>query len=216
MTTSASRIISTTLRSTANGGVAAGAILVGPFCVFASSTRSAADLQCAGKQAMVHPGPDPSGSLDAAQVALLNAIVERLIPSDERTPGAREAQAARYIVRALASDYQRYLADYIAGLASIDARAQRLHGSPFVTLEATSQDAILAEFDGVERTQDGPTPRTFFDLVLKHTREGVFGDPRWGGNADRLGWALIGYSGPKFTWSAADQHIELRTAPDQP
>jgi gluconate 2-dehydrogenase gamma chain len=150
-----------------------------------------------------------SNALDESQVALLTAIVERLIPTDEHGPGGREAHAAGYILGALATDYRRYLADYIAGLAAIDARARELYGPPFVSLETARQDAILAEFDRRDTTKDPPTPRSFFDLVLKHTREGVFGDPRWGGNADRVGWKLIGYGGPRFVWAAEDQRIEL-------
>jgi gluconate 2-dehydrogenase gamma chain len=147
--------------------------------------------------------------LDDSQQALLNAIVERLIPTDEHGPGAREAGATRYIVSALAGDYRRYLAEYRTGLASIDALAHTAFGMPFVSLEPERQDAILAEVDSKQISRDAPTPRSFFDLVLKHTREGVFGDPRWGGNADRVGWRLIGYGGPRLTWAVEDQRIEL-------
>ena len=35
--------------------------------------------------------------------------------------------------------------------------------------------------------------------------EGYFGDPRWGGNAGRAGWAMLGYEGPRLVWSAYDQ-----------
>jgi gluconate 2-dehydrogenase gamma chain len=150
-----------------------------------------------------------SNVLDQRQVALLSAIAERLIPTDERGPGAREARAAQYILEALATDYQRYLPEYVAGLAAIDARSQAADGVPFISLAPERQDAILAEFDRRDATQDPPTPRSFFDLVLKHTREGMFGDPRWGGNADRVGWELIGYGGPRFEWAAEDQRIEI-------
>ena len=157
---------------------------------------------------MSEAAPQHSTTLDQSQVALLTAIVERLIPTDEHGPGAREANAARYILDALATDYRRYLPDYVSGLAAIDARARDVYGAAFVALEAARQDTILAEFDRRDASKDPPTPRSFFDLVLKHTREGVFGDPRWGGNADRVGWKLIGYGGPRFVWAAEDQQIE--------
>ena len=158
---------------------------------------------------MSDPPPESSPVLDQSQVALLSAIVERLIPTDEHGPGAREAHAAQYILNALATDYRRYLPEYVTGLAAIDARAHAGNGVPFASLGPERQDAILVEFDRRDATQDPPTPRSFFDLVLKHTREGMFGDPRWGGNADRVGWALIGYTGPRFEWAAEDQRIEL-------
>jgi gluconate 2-dehydrogenase gamma chain len=150
-----------------------------------------------------------AGSLDAAQLAILSAVVERLIPTDDRGPGAREAQAARYIATALGAEYGRYLADYQAGLASIDARARAAHGRPFVSLGPLQQDGVLADTERGQAAGDGPSPRTFFDLVLKHTREGVFGDPRWGGNADRVGWNMIGYPGPRHRWAAEAQRVEV-------
>src|SRR5215469_14864891 len=156
-----------------------------------------------------------SGTLDDAQIALLNVIVKRLIPSDEHGPGACEAHAARYILDALAGDYRRYLPDYMAGLADLDARAQAAYGMLFVSLDSTRQDSLLTDIEHRETIIDGPTPRSFFDLVLKHTREGVFGDPRWGGNADRVGWLIIGYGGPKLSWAAEDQRLEFIEQADQ-
>ena len=41
--------------------------------------------------------------------------------------------------------------------------------------------------------------------LLAHARQGMFGDPSYGGNVDRAGWALLGYSGPRPVWTAADQ-----------
>jgi gluconate 2-dehydrogenase gamma chain len=150
---------------------------------------------------------DGDSTLDEAHVALLHAIVERLIPSDDRAPGAREAQAARYILTALTTDYRRQLDEYIAGLDEIEAHARNTRGASFTLLDPARQDAILADFDRGP-AHDAPIPRSFFDLLLRHTREGVFGDPRWGGNADRVGWSLIGYSGPKYSWTAGEQQIE--------
>jgi gluconate 2-dehydrogenase gamma chain len=150
-----------------------------------------------------------SAPLDGALLALLRAVVERLIPSDDRGPGAREAEAARYICTALGAEYRHYLADYQAGLAAIDARALANHGAPFVALDQARQDEVLADIERGQAATDGPAPRTFFDLILKHTREGVFGDPRWGGNADRVGWTMIGYGGPRLSWPADDQRVEF-------
>ena len=45
----------------------------------------------------------------------------------------------------------------------------------------------------------------FFRLLRQHTIEGMFCDPMHGGNADLIGWQLIGYPGPYMSWS---EHIE--------
>ena len=47
----------------------------------------------------------------------------------------------------------------------------------------------------------------FFRLLRQHTIEGMFCDPMHGGNADMIGWQLIGYPGPQMSWSDhIDQH----------
>ena len=45
----------------------------------------------------------------------------------------------------------------------------------------------------------------FFTLVLSHTHQGTFGDPYYGGNANFVGWDLIGYPGVRTMVTAADQ-----------
>lgn len=42
-------------------------------------------------------------------------------------------------------------------------------------------------------------------MLLNHTRQGMFGDPYYGGNANLVGWELIGYPGVRTSVSAADQ-----------
>jgi hypothetical protein len=40
-----------------------------------------------------------------------------------------------------------------------------------------------------------PNSSTFFNLVRTHTIQGMFSDPYYGGNANFVGWDLIGYPG---------------------
>ena len=54
----------------------------------------------------------------------------------------------------------------------------------------------------MERQRD-----VFFEVVLRHAIEGMFGDPAWGGNIDRIGWDLLGYPGPRHVWTPADQEL---------
>jgi hypothetical protein len=45
----------------------------------------------------------------------------------------------------------------------------------------------------------------FFAMVLNHTRQGMFGDPYYGGNANFVGWDLLGYPGIRTMVTPADQ-----------
>jgi gluconate 2-dehydrogenase gamma chain len=37
-------------------------------------------------------------------------------------------------------------------------------------------------------------------MLRQHTVEGMFSDPMHGGNADLIGWQLIGYPGPLMSY----------------
>ena len=56
-------------------------------------------------------------------------------------------------------------------------------------------------------------PEGAFALVLEQTREGMFGDPVYGGNQSFAGWDLIGYPGVELVWSDADQQIGTAVTP---
>jgi hypothetical protein len=131
------------------------------------------------------------------QQALVEAIVARLIPSDENGPGAAEAKVGRYIARALATEYAADYGDYARGLADVDRRAATAYAAGFLELAPDQQDAVLAQVES----------SAFFELIRRHALEGMFGDPVHGGNADRVGWMLLGYEGPRLVWTEEDQQL---------
>jgi hypothetical protein len=142
------------------------------------------------------------GGLGAVRLDVLEAVVARLIPTDENGPGATEARVARYISRALDGDYREHRPAYEKGLAAIDDQARLTLHSSFTALAPEQQDALLMD------VECGRSPsHAFFELVLRHSIEGMFGDPQWGGNAEQAGWALLGYPGPRHVWSEEEQHI---------
>ena len=50
---------------------------------------------------------------------------------------------------------------------------------------------------------------TFFTLVRTHTWQGMFGDPFYGGNANFIGWDLIGYPGVRSAAVTAEDQKRL-------
>jgi hypothetical protein len=85
---------------------------------------------------------------------------------------------------------------YRTGLAKVDEVAQATKGARFATLPVDDQDAVVAMLDG---GAFAPDPRrggdTFMDVVIRHTLEGCFAPPEYGGNAKLGGWALVGLEG---------------------
>jgi len=144
-------------------------------------------------------------NLNAGEAQLLEAIVERLIPSDELGPGAKEARVARYIDRALGGALQSSREAYASGLAALDRYANTSRGKPFLELPPIDQDSVLIDCEtGAARGFTGSSAQ-FFAMLLSHTRQGMFGDPYYGGNTNFVGWDLIGYPGVRTSVSAADQ-----------
>jgi gluconate 2-dehydrogenase gamma chain len=151
-------------------------------------------------------------TLTAAEADILEAICARLIPSDENGPGAAEARAAHYIDRALTGPLRSSRDAYAAGLAAIDAYAQQTKGAPFVKLSSRDQDAVVTDMENDVATGFMPNAASFFNLVRTHTIQGTFCDPYYGGNANFVGWDLIGYPGLRMTAGPEEQRMSAPKA----
>ena len=165
-----------------------------------------------------HSGPgmaaarEPLENLTAAEADLLDAIVARLIPTDANGPGATEARAAHYIDRALGGALASSRQAYTSGLAALDRYSRSSRGKAFTELAATDQDSVLIDVETGAATGFTGSSAAFFALVLNHTHQGTFGDPYYGGNANFIGWDLIGYPGIRTMVTAADQQsLEAHT-----
>jgi gluconate 2-dehydrogenase gamma chain len=151
-------------------------------------------------------------TLTAAEADTLEAVCARLIPSDENGPGAAEARAAHYIDRALTGPLRTSRDAYAAGLAAIDVYAQSAKGAPFAKLSPRDQDAVLADMEKNVATGFMPNAATFFNLVRTHTIQGTFCDPYYGGNANFVGWDLVGYPGLRMAVGEDEQRMGVPKA----
>jgi gluconate 2-dehydrogenase gamma chain len=147
-------------------------------------------------------------ALSASEYATLTAAVGRLIPTDDLGPGAADAGVQIFIDRSLKGPNAALLPVYQGGLAALDKAAG---SGGFAKATADQQDTILTSAEGGKL--DG-APDGFFALLLEHTRQGMFGDPIYGGNAGFAGWDLIGYPGMKLTWSADEQKYDTKVTPE--
>lgn len=146
-------------------------------------------------------------TLTAAEADTLEAMVARIVPTDENGPGAAEARAAHYIDRALTGPLASSKAAYVSGLAALDAYAQSSKGAPFTKLTARDQDAVLTDFEKNAAKAFLANPSGFFNMVREHTMQGMFSDPYYGGNANFIGWDLIGYPGIRMVVAADEQSM---------
>jgi len=187
-------------------GIAGAAAATGPVSLLSTpDTASAAEpAQAAARPAAPREAFE---NLTATEADLLEAVVDRLIPSDALGPGAREARAAHYIDRALGGALSSSRQAYASGLSALDRYAQASRGKGFLALSPSDQDSVLMDVESGAVTPGifAGSSAQFFTLVLNHTRQGTFGDPYYGGNANFVGWDLLGYPGVRTMVTAADQ-----------
>jgi gluconate 2-dehydrogenase gamma chain len=149
-------------------------------------------------------------TLNAMEAEALDAVVARLIPTDENGPGATEARAAHYIDRQLAGPLKALRETYANGLAALDEYARSKKGAVFARLAAADQDAILTDMEKNAATGFVPDSVSFFNLLRTHTIEGMFSDPYYGGNANFAGWDLLSYPGIRMGVTALDQRMSAK------
>jgi len=119
-------------------------------------------------------------------------------PPDE-DPGAAQAGVVAFIDRQLATRRTKDRPLFQAGVRGLDATARRRHGQPFAALPFDAQTAVLQDVEkgAVEAADwEGVEPGVFFGRLREHTMMGFYGDPRHGGNKDRVSWKMLGVPDP--------------------
>ncbi len=125
-----------------------------------------------------------------AEYEVMAAACERIVPRDE-DPGARDANVPEYIDRMLQSpELSEMREDFIKGLGALERRSQGKFGQGFAKVTLAQQDELLTLF---KDSRPGSGEAHFYELLVVLTLEGMLGDPSYGGNKDRVGWALVGF-----------------------
>jgi hypothetical protein len=119
-----------------------------------------------------HAAPQPK-ALTASQFRTLDALVEMIIPADDRSPGAREARVADYIDLLVSELEPDGALRWLGGLAALDAESTARFTAPFVSLAPAQADAILRD---ISRNERGPrTPlEEFFVMAKKAAIDGYY------------------------------------------
>jgi gluconate 2-dehydrogenase gamma chain len=129
--------------------------------------------------------------LTKAQAEVLDALTSRILPSVDGRAGAHEAGVVYFIDRALSTFNARRKTLYADGIADLNRRAvgKSKEASGFTALSPAQQDEVIRD---IERTP-------FFQAARFDTIGGTFALPKWGGNRDYVGWAMLGFEHrPRF------------------
>jgi gluconate 2-dehydrogenase gamma chain len=119
----------------------------------------------------------------------LGAICDQIIPED-RDPGAVSAGVVNYIDLQLWGVFRKWKNDYRRGIAEIDRVSVPRHGKRFADLAGEKKTEFLTMLDR-DAAWSGTSLQRFFRLVVSHTMQGFYGDPRHGGNINRASWKMV-------------------------
>jgi hypothetical protein len=131
-----------------------------------------------------------NGVFTEAQQVLLTSALNRIIPAEEKMPGAGDLGIVEFVERVVAPDpkLRRLVND---GLTQIAIMAARQPGQEFPELGKDGQNAVLQEVQALQPE--------FFDFLLRQCYNGYYTDPQI--------QELIGYQRPVPGEYAFDQSL---------
>jgi gluconate 2-dehydrogenase gamma chain len=163
------------------------------------------------------------------EAAFIEAAVARLIPADDKSPGAIEAGVPNYIDKQLngawgagerlyrsgpwqagtpSQGYQLPFTPaelYRTALGAINSQLKTK--TPFAKMPAAEQDAYLHGLESGGKNLGGVPSNVFFATLWECTVEGFLSDPVYGGNRDMVAWRMIGFPGAYASYyDLVDQH----------
>jgi hypothetical protein len=111
--------------------------------------------------------------LSPSQFETLELLVDAIIPTDDRSPGAKQARVADYIDLLLSEVDRELTLEWFGGLAALDTEAMSRFRAPFRRLGARQVDAILQTISRNERAPQTPL-ETFFVMAKQATIRGYY------------------------------------------
>ncbi|QDH14344.1 gluconate 2-dehydrogenase subunit 3 family protein [Formicincola oecophyllae] len=156
-----------------------------------------------------------------AELALVEAMAERIFPENADGPGAKQLGVGPFIDGQLFSPWGFAARWYMKGpfvsgppqlgyqlpwtprqlyrlaCGALDRHCLAQEGVVFARLPPERQDAVITLLEAGALMLDGVPGKVFFELVRGNTLEGAFADPLYGGNRHMAGWKMCGFPGAR-------------------
>ena len=164
--------------------------------------------------------PDGYLFLHPQEAQFVEAVVDHMVPKDELTPSGTDMGIATFIDRALGGSwgkgdrlysqgpwgkgtanqgYQLPFAPaglYRAAIEGSNAYCRKTFGKNFDQCTTDQKETFLKDLAAGKIVLSGGLPgREFFAVLYQNVMEGLFSDPIYGGNKDKVGWKMLGFPG---------------------
>jgi gluconate 2-dehydrogenase gamma chain len=138
--------------------------------------------------------------LTEEEIALLDAIAEQIIPSDD-FPGGKWANVSNYIDKQLVSYYRKHQTAYREGLANFQRTVVQMNVKKFEELSFADQTGLLKNMETGELSGDywkEHPSNIFFEMMRQHCLQGFYGSPLHGGNREYISYRMLGLDYPNI------------------
>ena len=197
-----------------------GAVVGGAAAATVSLPQNAEAQQGASPAAAPDAASPGYSFLNLEEAAFVEALVDHMVPADDLTPKGTDIGINIYIDRALAGGWGKgerlYMQGpwkrgtpnqgyqlpvtpaelYRAGIEATNAHCRKTYGKTFDRLDEKQREEVLLGLSGGKVTfASGLPARTFWATFYQTVMEGMFADPIYGGNRNKVGWKMIGFPG---------------------
>ena len=122
--------------------------------------------------------------LNEAQLEIIESVQDILFPSDNYGPGAKEINAANYLLWVLSDPGKdpgevSYIID---GISWVNETSEEKYSERFVDLNPAQKENIIALISFESWGE------SWLSVLLSFIFEALFCDPQYGGNPDGIGW----------------------------
>ena len=178
-----------------------------------AAAASGTGIACSGPKS-------PWRFLTVDEARTLAAACDQIIPPDGDA-GASWAGVVNYIDRQLCGHFQNLRNSYRLGVAAMNNSSRVLYGSDFAFLPDRKQIDLLGKMESGNvppQAWQKISPKEFFSMLVDHTMQGYYGDPRHGGNREGVSWKMVKLSYPpirgrlpyEVTNSLATEKVRVR------
>lgn len=202
-------------RNFLKGAVAGGAAAASGAAVIVPESAQAQQPAAAAAQ-------EPAGYafLNLDEAAFIESLVDHMVPADDLTPKGTDVGINIYIDRALAGawgkgdrlymqgpwkkglpsqGYQLPLTPaqlYRSGIEATNTHCRKTYGKSFDRLDEVQREEVLIGLSTAKiNFENGLPVRVFWSALYQTVMEGMFSDPIYGGNRNKVGWQMIGFPG---------------------
>jgi gluconate 2-dehydrogenase gamma chain len=179
--------------------------------------------------------PEPLLTLSATEAAFLSAAADTMIPADELSPSGTDCGVVTYIDRQLAGAYGAGARTYrngpfrrgkpeqgyqlpltprqyfATGIAAANEWAHKTYGKEFDRLTPSDRMSALSAMEHGTAQFENFSAHAFFRRLHAIVMEGFFSDPMYGGNRNKVSWAMLGFPGLPATYAdKVDAHFNKR------